>query len=307
MLKYRSVFVVYDANVAEFAARLGKYPSLGIVAEESGKRFEMVGKICSWLLEQGADRESVLVAVGGGITTDMAGFAACIYKRGIRYINVPTTLLSQIDAGIGGKTGVNLDSYKNMLGVIAQPVMTYICPKVLETLPSRELRSGAAEMIKTFIIGGAAWYEKAIDEFSAPRNVEELAPLVKEAASIKAKIVRSDPREQGKRRVLNLGHTYGHAVEWYQHAQGVEDPYTHGEAVAIGLVQAARKSEAEGYAKPGLASKIESDLKRCGLPVELPCPEEELEQAMLKDKKAVGGKIYFVFIERIGKVTVKKI
>lgn len=307
LLRYRSIYMVYDRNVEGFASQIGRYPSFKLDAGEDNKTIETVKSICHWLLMQGADRGSVLLAVGGGITTDMAGFAACIYKRGIRYINVPTTLLSQVDAGLGGKTGVNLDSYKNMLGVICQPELTYICTAALETLPEREMRSGAAELLKTLIIGGGRHYEKAVDELSAPQTVQDLAPLIKEAARIKARVVESDPDEKGRRRVLNLGHTYAHAIEWYQHTHGVSDPYSHGEAVAIGLVQAARLSEERGICEKGLALKLEEDLRRCGLPTTLPCPEAELQEAILKDKKADGGKVNFVFIERIGKVTVKKL
>ena len=136
------VFVVADRNVSSFARSLSPgSPLLEITADEEHKTIDTVMQICRWLLAQGADRKSLLYAVGGGVTTDMAGFAASIYKRGIPYVNYPTTLLSQVDAGIGGKTGVNLDSYKNMIGVIVMPQETRICPEVLKTLPDRELRS----------------------------------------------------------------------------------------------------------------------------------------------------------------------
>ena len=263
--------------------------------------------ICRWLLAQGADRQAILYAVGGGVTTDMVGFAASIYKRGIRYANYPTTLLSQVDAGIGGKTGVNLDSYKNMLGTVKFPIYTRILPNALTTLPERELRSGAAEMLKTFIIKDASSYEKAIVLFSDQFDPKLAEPLIKEAAGIKAAIVRKDEFEKGPRRVLNLGHTYGHALEWWQRVNNVDAPYNHGEAVAIGIIQAAIKSEAAGKAKPGLADKLKSDFNYCGLPTQLPCPESELEEAVKQDKKAEGGKLNFVFIKNIGKVSVEKI
>lgn len=308
LIKYRQVFVVFDRGVEEYARKVaGGRPMLAITATEEKKTMETVISITRWLLSQGADRNALVIAVGGGVTTDMVGFAASIYKRGIRYANVPTTLLSMIDAGIGGKTGVNMDSFKNMLGVIRQPEFTYICPMTLETLPLREMRSGAAEMLKTFIIRDADWYSEAVSCLSSSPAPEKLTPLIEAAAKIKASIVKKDENEKGLRRVLNLGHTYGHAIEWYQHTHGDHTPLTHGEAVAIGIICAARKSEELGIAKSGLAARLREDFVSCGLPVDLPYDDSELMEAVTKDKKAEGGKINFVLIEKIGKVTVKKI
>ena len=152
-MEKKSIYVIYDRNVAPFALKLAEgHPSLAITADEEHKTMDTVLDICRWLLAQGANRDDIVWAVGGGVTTDLVGFAASIYKRGVRYANYPTTLLSQVDAGVGGKTGVNLDSYKNMIGVTKFPIYTRILPEVLQTLPERELRSGAAEMLKTFII-----------------------------------------------------------------------------------------------------------------------------------------------------------
>lgn len=308
IFKYKSVFVVYDRNVAQYLDLIASdKPSMGITADEKHKNMDTVLEICRWLMDQGADRKSLVLAIGGGVTSDIVGFAASIYKRGVAYANIPTTLLAMTDAAIGGKTGVNLDSYKNMLGVIRQPEFTYICPQFLGTLPQREFRSGAAEMLKTFIIKDAARYEQAVALFSNPFDSEAALPLIEEAAKIKASIVKRDEEEKGPRRVLNLGHTYGHAVEWWQNVNGVENPYTHGEAVAIGIIQASVKSEAAGKAPFGLTARIKSDFEKCGLPTELPCPVEELDRAIRQDKKAEGGKIHFVMIKEIGNVTVEKI
>ena len=314
--KYKHIFVVCDRNVEGFARGIAgqagndgacaRYPLLAIIADEEHKTIESVMEICRWLMEQGADRDALVLAVGGGVTTDMAGFAASIYKRGIRYANVPTTLLSQIDAAIGGKTGVNLDGYKNLLGVIRQPEFTAIFPETLETLPEREFRSGMAEMLKTFIIKNPAHaYERAVDSFASLGMTEkqELAELIQLAAGVKQEIVEKDEFEGGLRRKLNLGHTFAHAIEWWKPGK-----FTHGEAVAIGIVQAARISEKLGIAEePGLADRIAADLRSCGLPTELPCPVEELLPAILKDKKAEGGLINFVLPVKIGKVVVKKL
>ena len=381
-----NIFVVCDRNVETLARSLAPgRPLLAIVADEEHKNMDTVLGICRWLLECGADRDAVVYAVGGGVTTDMAGFAASIYKRGVRYINYPTTLLCQVDAGIGGKTGVNLDGYKNILGVINFPLETRILPQALETLPERELRSGAAEMLKTFIIKDGGNYRKAVEALSRDKvDTDELAPLIEAAAQVKREIVAQDPTEKGLRRVLNLGHTFAHAIEWYQHghtrpaaaaadgrtsdrtchenpaatrtvaasvaetaaasaaaaaaaseaetvaASAAETaaasaaasvaasattpaaassagsaPYSHGEAVAIGIIQAARISEELGIAAQGLAERLVEDFRACRLPVELPCRAELLEQAIWKDKKAEHGIIHFVLIEDIGTVIIK--
>lgn len=369
-----NIFVVCDRNVETLARSLAPgRPLLAIVADEEHKDMDTVLGICRWLLECGADRNAVVYAVGGGVTTDMAGFAASIYKRGVRYVNYPTTLLCQVDAGIGGKTGVNLDGYKNILGVINFPLETRILPQALETLPERELRSGAAEMLKTFIIKDGGNYRKAVEALSRDKvDTDELAPLIEAAAQVKREIVAQDPTEKGLRRVLNLGHTFAHAIEWYQHGHarpaaaaaetaaasaasaadgrtsgrtGHENPaatrtvaaetvaasvaetaaetaaasattpaaassagsapYSHGEAVAIGIIQAARISEKLGIAAQGLAERLTEDFRACRLPVELPCRAQLLEQAIWKDKKAEHGIIHFVLIEDIGTVIIK--
>lgn len=312
--KYRRIFIVCDRNVASFAGTLGNYPIYYLEASEENKNMDGVLGICRWLLEQDADRQALLLSVGGGITSDMAGFAASIYKRGIRYANIPTTLLAMVDAGLGGKTGVNLDSYKNILGVIRQPEFTAICPEVLASLPEREMRSGLAEMAKSFVIGDARSYSRLMDlmqKHPAPLESREGAgifvDLIQKAAAIKEGIVEKDEFERGPRRKLNLGHTWAHAIEWWQKQDAGRTDYTHGEAVAIGMVQAARKSEELGIAEPGLSERLKRDLSACGLPTDLPCPEQELIPAMHKDKKATDSAVAFVLPVRIGRVIIRKL
>lgn len=329
---YPQVFVVCDRTVEAFARLLGDYPTLTLYASESTKTPETAVEICRWLLEHGADRDALVIAVGGGVTTDLVGFAASIYKRGIRYANVPTTLLAMVDAGLGGKTGVNLDDYKNMLGTFRQPEFTWLLPDVLRSLPRREFLSGAAEMLKTFIIenreDGYARTVKLLSDFAATgvspvdtsAGLEELSALISAASGVKQDIVGRDPLERGERRVLNLGHTWAHAIEWWQHqaAGAPAHPYTHGEAVAIGIVAAARKAEELGLAEQAvggqsLSEKLSADFAACGLPTELPCSEVELAAAIAKDKKAEASKgsgskaINYVLPVRIGKVVVKAI
>ena len=302
------VFVVYDANADWVAAEViaavpGVRGSIALEASEEGKSMETVLLIVRSLMEAGASRKALVLAVGGGITTDLAGFAASIYKRGVRYANLPTTLLAQVDAAVGGKTGVNLDDYKNMLGVIVQPVFTFICAEVLRTLPRRDFLSGAAEMLKTFIIENQDdHYDRAVRWLTAGGSDAERQELVYAAADVKAGIVSRDPFEAGERRKLNLGHTFAHAIEHEARQRG--DDITHGEAVAMGVVLAARLSDALDVSA-GLEARLTADFAAVGLPVATPYPLETLADAMDKDKKAEGDLVHFVLAERIGSVVIR--
>ena len=307
---YPKVFLVYDRNVAWVAQEIAAAcPPAGMKvldASEKAKDMATVLDLCSWLLEAGADRSSLLLAVGGGITTDLAGFAACIYRRGIRFAFVPTTLLAQVDAAIGGKTGVNFLDFKNMLGVIRQPDFTFECAQVLRTLPRRDFLSGAAELLKTFLIDNTGnAYEKTVALLSAPADSATLQTLIAAAAKVKAGIVSRDEQERGERRCLNLGHTFAHAIEHEARQAGLD--VTHGEAVAVGILLAARLSEAMGLAPKGLAARLETDWTACGLPTGVPFDPATLTAAMTKDKKAEGDTIHFVLLSSIGQVEIRKI
>lgn len=347
---YPDVFVVADRQVTSSAEQVVKaheeqklegtlpHPSnlLLLDVSEENKSMSTVLEICKWLMNNGADRNALLLAIGGGITTDMAGFAASIYKRGIRFAYVPTTFLSQVDAAIGGKTGVNFENYKNILGVIRQPEFTYICPEVLGTLPYRDFLSGAAELLKTFIIDNAGNnYEKAVEVLSEIHesidrkqsivlHLTEIEKLAAAAARIKAGIVERDELECGERRKLNLGHTFAHAIESVSMSgrYGAESGISHGEAVAMGMIMAAKASERyynlapENSMRPesiagqkdtegeSLSSRLARDFSRCGLPTECPFPPESLSVAMKKDKKAENGIVHFVLIRAIGDVRI---
>ena len=287
----KEIFIVHDVNVASIAARVaGALPAVvvrgitGIVTSEELKTMDTAVKLTEKFLEADISRGALVLAIGGGITTDIAGFAASMYKRGIRYANIPTTLLAQVDAAIGGKTGVNLHGYKNMLGAFHMPEFTFLTASVLETLPERELRCGLAEMLKTFLIGDADSYKKCIS--GGITN-----DLFFRAASIKADIVRRDPLEHGERAVLNLGHTFGHAIE---HCS--KGAIAHGEAVGMGIILAARLSEGLGLAQKGLAARLQEDFQRVGLETACPYGIDELASAMKKDKK--DGR--FILLKGIG-------
>ena len=300
------VFVVYDENASWVAGEVisavsGVRGSIAIEATEEEKSMETVLLITRSLLEAGASRKALVLAIGGGITTDLAGFAASIYKRGVRYANVPTTLLAQVDAAIGGKTGVNFDAYKNMLGVIVQPVFTYVCAEALRTLPRRDFLSGAAELLKTFIIENENDnYARAI-QWLASDNADG-QDLILAAAAVKAGIVSRDPFETGERRKLNLGHTFAHAIE--HEARVREEDITHGEAVAMGMILAVRLSDRLGVSDR-LEARLKADFAAVGLPTQCPYPLAALAGAMGKDKKAEGALVHFVLPERIGSVVIR--
>lgn len=307
------VFIVSDRNVRRWADRTGIKAKgiLEIDALEDYKSFGTVVDICRWLMEMGADRNSILVGIGGGVTTDITGFAASVYKRGIRFAFVPTTLLSQVDAAIGGKNGVNLDSFKNMIGVIRQPDAVFICPEPLDTLPYTQIISGAAELLKTFIIDNSkGLYGRTVETLSRIReaggNLDEysgiLGELISEAAAIKAGIAGRDPFERGERRLLNLGHTFGHAIE---KESGESVP--HGNAVAMGIILAARLAENIGLAEKGLTERLEADFKACGIPTGCPFEIGRLTEAMRKDKKAEGGLVHFVLPFKVGHVETRSL
>lgn len=332
---FPSVFVIGDRRIEDTIVE----PLVEILAEEGvalrgvlcirtserRKTFRSVERIHRWLISAGADRNALVLAIGGGITTDLVGFAACTYKRGVKYANVPTTLLAQVDAGIGGKTGCNIGGYKNMAGVICQPQFTFICPGFVRSLDWDIFSAGYAELLKTFIIGDAEAYARAValgsalsgsacltsDPSAASAPSQDisggLGELVERAARIKAEIVEADEHEGGLRRVLNLGHTFAHAIEYKSSHSLLHRRISHGHAVAIGMVMAARLSEQQGIAPKGLADGIRTDLEHVGLPVSCPWSEAELREVMATDKKAEGGKVNFVLIEDIGKVLVKKL
>lgn len=332
--QYEHVYAVMDENVAMKCYAAGSIadmlnrrgaPGMLVEASEEAKCMDTVMDICGWLLENGADRDALVLAIGGGITTDMVGFAASIYKRGVRFAYVPTTLLAQVDAAIGGKTGVNMGGYKNMLGVIRQPEFTYVCPQVLESLPMEDFQAGAAEMLKTFIIEDDGNYEVAAGLLKSLTNdfielcagatlsdgearwpealtgrLTELTPLIAAAARVKAGVVSRDQFESGKRMKLNLGHTFGHAIEALAHKK--HNDIDHGHAVALGMVYAAQLAEKLGMAEPGFAAAIEHDLDACLLLIINPYSIHDMAEAMRKDKKAENGKVHFVLPRAIGDV-----
>lgn len=311
LLKGRNVFAIVDSRLAGgdfYDGFLREYvPELpagriALHASEAEKTVSTAEGIAKALLEAGADRDAMILGIGGGITTDIAGFIAATYMRGVTCGLVPTTLLAQVDAAIGGKNGVNLDRYKNMIGTIRQPEFVFISPAFLPTLPEREFKCGISEMLKTFLIADKNSYEAAVKHFSGEKECDELQ-LIQKAVEIKCGIVERDERENGERRLLNLGHTFGHAIEKVQ--QEGPEALMHGEAVAAGTITAAKMSCKLGLLQKEELEKLESDYARLSLPTRLPVTVDEALEAVGKDKKRSGETINFVILEHIGKAVIK--
>jgi 3-dehydroquinate synthase len=262
---------------------------------EAYKTLETVEDILDTLVENGANRDTTVVALGGGVVGDIAGFAAACYMRGVDFIQVPTTLLAQVDSSVGGKTGVNHASGKNLIGAFHQPRAVLIDTDTLKTLPDRELKAGLAEVIKYGAIVDAdffAWIEDNLEALIA-RDADALAAAIRRSCELKAGIVAEDERESGRRALLNFGHTFGHAIE---HCQGYGE-WLHGEAVAAGMVMAAQLSASDA----ALARRIARLLERAGLPSRPPAiAANDLLAAMSLDKKVQGKQLRFVLLRSLG-------
>ncbi len=255
------------------------------------------------LLELRAERSTTLVALGGGVVGDLTGFAAAIYQRGMPFVQVPTTLLAQVDSSVGGKTGINHPLGKNMIGAFHQPLAVLIDTDCLSTLPDRELAAGLAEVVKTAAIRDGRffeWLETNVPRIKA-RDADALVHAVTESCRIKAEIVAADEREAGERALLNFGHTFGHAIE-----AGVGyGEWLHGEAVAAGMVMAAKLSQRLGLIAGADVERLRALLQRAGLPVDAPRLGAERYLALMsRDKKVVAGSIRFVLLRGIGDAVV---
>jgi 3-dehydroquinate synthase len=298
--------VVTDENVAAFHAQTviqslqqaGFTPNIITVpAGEDSKNLETIQKLWHGFLAHGLDRKSTVIALGGGVIGDMTGFAAATYMRGIHWICVPTTLLSMVDASLGGKTGFDLPEGKNLIGAFYPPSLVLADPRVLETLPEREFISGLAEVVKHGIISDPDLF--ALCACGLDYVKDHLEQIVKRAIAVKVAVIEADPYERGLRAALNLGHTVGHAVELVSRFE-----LRHGEAIAIGMAAEAKLAEHLTVARPGLSDTIGELLTKLGLPIHIPqeLPREEIIQAMRVDKKKNAQAIRFALPADIGKV-----
>jgi shikimate kinase/3-dehydroquinate synthase len=274
-----------------------KVEVIALPAGEAHKSITSVIRLWDSFLQIGLERSSTVVALGGGVVGDLAGFAAAAYLRGVRWVAVPTSLLAMVDASLGGKTGIDLPQGKNLVGAFHPPSLVLADPRLLSTLPESELRSGLAEVVKHGVIGDAGLFELCQRDLSSLSD--DLDEIVRRAMAVKIAVIEGDPYETGRRASLNLGHTLGHALE-----RASDFRLKHGEAVSIGMVFAARLSERLGLASQGLAAQIAETLAGLGLPVALPpaLDREQVLRAMAFDKKRRDGVIRFVLPVEIGEV-----
>lgn len=310
--------IVSDETVARhhMTTLEGGLARAGIVGEaiilppgEATKSFAHLTRLCDRLLELGIERRDRIIAFGGGVIGDLAGFAAAILRRGVGFIQVPTTLLAQVDSSVGGKTGINSALGKNLIGAFHQPLAVIADTAVLATLPRRELAAGYAEVVKYGLIGDASfyrWLEHNADAILAGDRAA-LVHAIKVSCEAKARIVAADETETGVRALLNLGHTFGHALEA---ATGYGASLLHGEAVAAGTAMAFRFSERLGICRPGAAERVSQHLASVGLPTglgqlapHLPGPAALLD-IMRQDKKAREGRLTFVLVRDVGEAFV---
>ena len=314
LLRRPRTAIVTDANVArhhletlrDSLARAGIASEATVLSPgEATKCFDELAGVCDWLLAGGIERGDCIIALGGGVIGDLAGFAAAVVLRGIGYIQVPTTLLAQVDSSVGGKTGINSKRGKNLIGAFHQPRLVIADTGVLSTLPRRELAAGYAEVAKYGLLGDAdfvTWLDgNAPRLFAGDREAQ--AHAVEVSCRTKARIVAADETEAGVRALLNLGHTFGHALEA---AAGFGERLLHGEAVAVGVAMAFRFSERIGVCRPGAADQVAAHLASVGLPstprdlaLDLPGPDR-LVDLMRLDKKARDGRLTLILVRDIG-------
>ncbi len=298
--------VVTDENVAQFYAesiaeslrKAGFSPSvITIPAGEDYKNLDTIHGLWHSFLERGLDRKSTAIALGGGVIGDMTGFAAATYMRGIHWVCLPTTLLSMVDASLGGKTGFDLPEGKNLIGAFYPPRLVLADPQVLKTLPEREFVSGLAEVVKIGIISDPELFDLCARGLDCVKS--NLEQIVKRSVAVKVRVIEEDPYEKGFRAALNLGHTVGHAVELVSRFQ-----LRHGEAIAIGMVAEAKLAEQLTVAGKGLSDTIEGVLLKLGLPTQIPeaLPREQILGAMRVDKKKNAKAIRFALPAAIGKM-----
>jgi len=289
-----------DAVAGSLSAAGVRITTLRLRSGERHKTLAAASRLYEGMLAHRLDRAGLVVAVGGGVIGDVAGFAAGTYMRGVSLMQVPTTLLAQADAGVGGKTGVNLPAGKNLVGVFHQPAAVLMDPTVLRTQRPRDFRSGLAEVIKHGIIRDAEFLRDLRGDMPRllDRDVAALTVAVLRSCEIKASVVAADETETGLRAVLNFGHTVGHALEAVTGYRRV----THGEAVAIGMVSACLIGEELGMTPPNVTSLVVGALQDAGLPTEIPSGSDpvRLLAAMYADKKAVGGALRFVLVREVG-------
>lgn len=302
---YSKIFIVTDENTGEHCLpllqkklpKLDHFDIIEIPHGEENKNIDFCIGIWKMLLDFEADRNALVINLGGGVVTDMGSFAASTYKRGIDFLQIPTTLLSQVDASVGGKTGIDIDNVKNIIGTFSQPKAVIICNEFLDTLPDRQVTSGFAEVIKHGIIADKKYYEEII-KLSSPKDIT--IEQIQHSIEIKNKVVLEDPFEKGLRKILNFGHTIGHSVESWS-LENDNTPLTHGEAIAIGMITEAYISNKIDMLSDDNLNTIKSDILKFFPKYNLRSDiYDTLLEVMQHDKKNISGKINFSLPDEIG-------
>ena len=299
LLPTKRVVVITDSNIDRcHHSLIAPYDHIVIGLGEQSKSLVTVERLYRELINRGVDRNTFLLGVGGGIVTDITGFVASTYMRGLEFGFVSTTLLGQVDAALGGKNGVNIGGYKNMVGTFSHPRFVICDVALLATLSDREFRAGLAEVVKSAIIGSEALFEvlESVEFKTLRTNSLLLSKIVEAAQSVKISVVSADQREKGLRRVLNLGHTVAHAIE------KCSPRYNHGEAVAIGLSIVARVAVEANLAEGVVVERVDNLLRRLGFDIALPVAPLQMLKAMHKDKKRDGETLHLILPEKIGQV-----
>jgi 3-dehydroquinate synthase len=310
--KYSKIIVLSDENIAPYFLNktLTSLPkdttSCVLKPGEKEKNIESLQKIWKHLHDIDADRKTLLINLGGGVIGDIGGFAASTYKRGIDFINIPTTVLAQVDESVGGKTGFDFAGIKNLIGTFDQPNAVIIDVETLKTLPEREFISGFAEIIKHGIIKDKNYFKKVTSKKPLDFTEDQLVEIIKESCEIKASVVEKDEKETGLRKLVNFGHTVGHAVE----ALSIETdkPLLHGEAISIGMVIESQMAHELGLISKEDIDTIATSLDKAGLPIKIPpFDSNEIIKKMKSDKKNSNGNINFTLIKKIGEGVIDQI
>ena len=303
---YSSIFILMDENIMEHcwpiisknSETIRKVEILLIEAGESQKNIEIATQLWQVLSEYEADRSSLIINFGGGVISDIGGFIASTFKRGVDFINIPTSLLAMVDASVGGKTGINLLQYKNQIGLFSHPQALFIQYDFLETLDHRHLKNGYAEMLKHGIIADEELWNslKGLDEIST----ENIIPFIKKCIQLKVDIVEQDPQEKGIRKVLNFGHSIGHLLETFS-LQNDKEPLLHGEAIAIGMIVETYLSMMKSSLPPNSFKEVETYISSIYNKYEIPKSFwSKYEKIINQDKKKEGKKLNFTFVNKIG-------
>ncbi|MBU0999789.1 3-dehydroquinate synthase [Patescibacteria group bacterium] len=308
--KYSKAIIVTDRNiplklVQDLQIALPIANSVVVLGSgEQNKDLDNVKKILKTLKNFGCDRKSLVINLGGGVIGDIGGFAASIFMRGIDFLQIPTTLLAQVDAGVGGKVGINLLGIKNLIGTFAQPIAVIINVNTLSTLPRRELISGFAEIIKHGLIADKKYFKQVTSKKPQEFSQKELIEIITGSCRIKASIVSQDEKENNLRKILNFGHTIGHAIEAI--SQENNKPLLHGEAISIGMVAEAKISKLLGLLSDEDCAVVKQSLNKTGLPTTFTAPVNNVMEKIKSDKKNVKGEFGFTLLEGIGKAVINK-